>query len=84
MFISTRTPRAKVPLRAKQGTLPGDGDPDTPARRCSRSAREGTAGWQSSIDGGKTLVPWPPTPTTKTTITGLPALTECLFRACVL
>ncbi len=36
-----------------------------------------------SVDGGKTWVSAPSTPKSSTTLTGLPVLTEGLFRACV-
>jgi hypothetical protein len=83
MYLSSRAPRAKVPLRAKQGSQPG-----TVALYASvallvigKGARFWS--WQSSVDGGKTWVSAPSTPAAKTTITGLPVLTEVLFRACV-
>jgi hypothetical protein len=83
MYLSTRAPRAKVPLRAKQGAQPG-----TVVLYASVALLvTGKGGrywsWQSSVDGGKTYVSAPSTPDAKTTITGLPVLTEVLFRACV-
>jgi hypothetical protein len=83
MHVSSRPPRAKVPLRVKQGDQPG-----TVVLYASVSLlATGKGGrfwsWASSIDGGKTWVSAPSTPKSKTTITGLPVLTEVLFRACV-
>jgi hypothetical protein len=82
MSIPTRAPRAKVPLRARQGDQPG-----TVILYASVSLLAiGKGGrffsWESSIDGGKTWASAPSTPDAKTTIAGLPVLTEVLFRGC--
>jgi hypothetical protein len=82
MYISTRAPRAKVPLRAKQGTLPGTVILMASAALLATGRGGRCFNWQSSIDGGKTWVSWPSTPNAKVTLTGLPTLTEVLFRAC--
>jgi hypothetical protein len=83
VYISARAPRAKVPLRAKQGDQPGTvilyASVDLLA--IGKGAR--FFSWQSSVDGGKTWVSAQSTPKAKTTITGLPVLTDVLFRACV-
>jgi hypothetical protein len=80
MYISSSPPRAKVPLRAKQGTQSGTVVLIASAAILAIGKGGYCFNWQSSIDGGKTWVSWPTTPTTKTTVTGLPALTEVLFR----
>jgi hypothetical protein len=81
MYISTLPPRAKVPLRAKQGTLPGTAILIASVALLATGKGGRCFSWQSSIDGGKTWVSWPSTPTATTTITGLPTATEVLFRA---
>jgi hypothetical protein len=83
MFISSRAPRAKVPLRAKQGGQPGTVILYASVALLVTGKGGRYFSWQSSIDGGKTWVSAPSTPNSSTTLTGLPVLTECLFRACV-
>ena len=82
LHLATHVPRAKVPLRAKQGDQPGTVVLYASASLLATGKGGRYFSWQSSIDGGKTWVSAPPTPSAKTTITGLPVLTEVLFRAC--
>ena len=82
MYLSTRAPRAKVPLRAKQGSQPGTVVLYASVALLVIGKGSRFWSWQSSVDGGKTWVSAPSTPDAKTTITGLPVLTEVLFRAC--
>ena len=83
MQISTRAPAAKVPLRAKQGTQPGVVILYASVALLVTGKGGRFFNWQSSVDGGKTWVSAPSTPSFKTTISGLPVLTECLFRVSV-
>jgi hypothetical protein len=83
MHISTRAPRAKVPLRVKQGDQPGMVVLYASVALLATGKGGRYFSWQSSGDGGKTWVSAPSTPKSKTTITGLPVLTEVLFRACI-
>jgi hypothetical protein len=83
LHLSTLTPRAKVPLRAKQGDQPGTVVLFASVALLAIGKGGRYFSWQSSIDGGRTWVSAPATPRAKTTITGLPLLTEVLFRACV-
>jgi hypothetical protein len=84
MYIATRAPRAKVPLRARQGDQPGTVILYASASLLATGKGGRYWSWQSSTDGGKTWVSAASTPNAKTTITGLPVLTEVLFRACVI
>jgi hypothetical protein len=83
LYLSTPSPRAKVPLRAKQGGQPGTVVLYASAALLATGKGGRCFSWQSSIDGGRTWASAAPTSTAKTTITGLPVLTEVLFRACV-
>jgi hypothetical protein len=84
MYVSTHAPRAKVPLRAKQGDQPGTVVLYASVALLATGGKGGRFfSWQSSVDGGKSWLSAPSTPKSKTTITGLPVLTEVLFRACV-
>jgi hypothetical protein len=83
MYLSSRAPRAKVPLRAKQGSQPGTVVLYASVALLVIGRGSRFWSWQSSVDGGKTWLSAPSTPDAKTTITGLPVLTEVLFRACV-
>jgi hypothetical protein len=53
------------------------------ALKVGKRAKAVTYNWQSTGDGGKTIVNQTPTPVSKTTITGLTSLTEYGFRVCV-
>ncbi len=83
MQIASRPVRARVPLRARQGSQPGT------VILCASVALlvTGKGGryfsWESSVDGGKTWVAATPTPKATTTLSGLPVLTQCMFRVCV-
>jgi hypothetical protein len=83
MYLATHTPRAKVPLRARQGDQPGTVILYASASLLATGRGGRYFSWQSSIDGGKTWVSALPTPKASTTLSGLPVLTEVLFRACV-
>jgi hypothetical protein len=83
MYLSSRAPRAKVPLRAKQGSQPGTVVLFASVALLVIGRGSRFWSWQSSVDGGKSWVSAPSTPDARTTITGLPVLTEVLFRACV-
>jgi hypothetical protein len=83
MAIATRAPRAKVPLRARQGDQPGTVILYASVSLLATGKGGRFFSWQSSVDGGASWVSAPSTPDAKTTIAGLPVLTEVLFRACV-
>ena len=83
MYVSTHAPRAKVPLRVKQGDQPGTVILHASVALLAAGKGGRYFSWQSSVDAGKSWVSAAATPKSKTTITGLPVLTEVLFRACV-
>jgi len=83
MQISTKAARAKVPLRAKQGAQPGVVILFASVALLVTGKGGRFWSWSYSTDGGKSWVIAPSTPGFKTTISGLPVLTECLFRASV-
>jgi hypothetical protein len=83
MYVFARAPRAKGPLRVKQGTQPGTVVLYASASLLATGKGGRYFSWQSSIDGGKSWVSAPSTPKASTNLTGLPVLTEVLFRACV-
>ncbi len=83
MQISTTPVRATVPLRAAQGAQPGVVNLFASVALLVTGKGGRFFNWESSTDGGKTWVQAPSTPKFRTMISGLPPLTECLFRASV-
>jgi hypothetical protein len=68
LSVTQAVPGGPVVLDANVGTL------------TNRSAKHRCFGWQYTPDGGKTFVTLPSTPTGKTIVTGLTALTTYGFR----
>jgi len=74
--------KAKQILTVTQGPQPGEVNLEAFARVLKNGARSGFFNWQSTIDGGKTLVNLPSTPKCKTTAAGFTPLTTVGFRVC--
>ncbi len=88
MQIASRPPRAKVPLRARQGDQPGvvilyASVPLLVTTKKKEKKGGRYFNWEYSLDGGKTWIAVAATPKAKTTIPGLPVLTTVSFRASV-
>jgi hypothetical protein len=83
MHITARAVRPKVPLRARQGAQPGVVILYASVALLVTGKGGRYFNWSYSIDGGTTWIPVTSTPKSKTTISGLPVLKECLFRASV-
>ena len=77
------TVRAKVPLRARQGAKPGVVLLYASVSLLATGRGGRYFSWSYSVDGGRTWVAALATPKSRTTITGLPVLTECSFRVSV-
>jgi hypothetical protein len=83
MQISIVSLRAKVPLRVRQGPNPGVVILYASVALLVTGKGGRFFSWSYSTDGGKTWIAVASTPKAKTTISGLPVLTECLFRVSV-
>ena len=83
MQLSTVAVRAKVPLRARQGPNPGVVLLYASVALLVTGKGGRFFNWSYSTDGGKTWIIVASTPKSRTSISGLPVLTECQFRVSV-